>query len=109
MRPEEAGQIFGPSSEPAGAGGSTAAPEVLVKGGGPTAAPEEPAGADGSSTKPEVPVERGGFATAPSEKREMSPSAQEQGAGLNWPRPDELEQESGGSSPKRSFRRTATA
>lgn len=78
MRPVETGQTIGPSSGPVGEGGSTTAPVVLT--------------------------ERGGSAAAPSEVREMSPSTRKQGVGSKRSRPDKLEQESGGSSPKYSYR-----
>ena len=66
MRPEEAGQIVGPSLELAGASGSAVTPEVPVEGGGPTTMPQEPAGVGGSSTTPKVPVE--GVASLPRPK-----------------------------------------
>ena len=75
MRPEEAGQIVGPSKELAGAGGSATAPEVLAEGGDPAAAPQEPAGAGRSSTMPEVLVEGGGFAAMPQEPTRVGGSA----------------------------------
>ena len=103
------GQTIGPSSGPVEAGGSAAAPVVPVEGGGSVAAPHELIGVGGSATALEVLTERGGSATTPSEAREMSPSAREQGASSKRSRPDELEQESGGSSPKCSYNPTAPA
>ena len=127
MRPAEAGQIIGPSLGSVGAGGSAATPEVpaedrwmggggsattpevLMEGSGSAAAPHEPMGVGGPTATPEVPTERGGSAAAPSEIREARPSAQEQGAGSKRSCPDELEQESGGLSPKCSYRPTTLA
>ena len=135
MRLAETGQTIGPSSGPVGADGSTAVLGVLVEGGGSTAAPHKLIGAGGSAAMPgvpvegdgstamphelmgaggfvatlEVPTERGGSTAVPSEIREVRPSAQEQGAGSKRSRLDELEQESGGSSPKRSYHPTAPA
>ena len=63
----------------------------------------------GYAAMPEVLIERGGSTAAPSEVKEMSPFAREQGAGLKWSCPDELELESRGSSPKRSYHPTAPA
>ena len=54
----------------------------------------------GSAAAPEVPAEAGGSAVAPQDLRGGSPSAQEQGTGSKRPRPDEVEQRSGGSPPK---------
>ena len=103
------GQTIGPSSGPVGAGRSAAPPRVSVEGGSSTAAPHELIGAGGSTAVPEVLTERGGSTAVPLETRETSPSAQEQGAGSKQSRPDELEQESGGSSPKRSYHPTVPA
>ena len=61
-------------------------------------------GGGGSAAAPEVLMEGGGSVAAPSETRETSPLAREQGAGSKRSCPDELEQGSGGSSPKRSHR-----
>ena len=85
-----------------GGGGSAAAPEVLMEVCGSVAVPHEMMEAGGSTTSPEALTERGGSATVPSEIREMSPPAQEQGAGSKRSRQDELGQGSGGLSPKRS-------
>ena len=76
----------------------------VLEGSGSPAVPHELRGAGGSATVPEVPTERGGSVAMPSEAREMSPFAQEQGVGSKRSRLDELEQESGGSSPKCSYR-----
>ncbi|XP_066347672.1 uncharacterized protein [Miscanthus floridulus] len=69
--------------------------------------PQEPTGAGGSATAPEVPAEAGGSTVAPQDPSGASPSAQEQGAGSKRPRPDEAEQRSGASPPKRICRPTA--
>ena len=106
VRPAEMGQIVGPSSGPVGAGRSAAASRVPVEGGVSTAAPHELIGAGESAAMPEAPTEGGGSAAVPSKAREMSPSAREQGAGSKRSCPDELEQEFGGSSPKRSYHPT---
>ena len=66
--------------------------------------PQEPIGVGGFATAPEVPVEAGGSTTMPQDPRGASPSAQEQGAGLKRPRPDETEQRSGGLPPKHTYR-----
>ena len=66
-----------------------------------------PMGAGGSAATPEVSTERGGSTAMPSETREASPSAQEQGAGSKRSCPDELGQETRGSSPKHPYRPTA--
>ena len=63
-----------------------------------------PAAAD-----PAVMVERSGSGAVPPVVRETSPPASEQGAGLKRPRPDELGQGPGGSSPKRFRRPKASA
>ena len=63
-----------------------------------------PAAAD-----PMVMVEGSGSGAAPPAVRETSPPASEQGAGSKRPRPDELGQGLGGSSPKRSRRPKASA
>jgi hypothetical protein len=68
--------------------------------------PHEPMGAGGPAAAPEVPTERGGSAATPSKIREVRPSAREQEAGLKRSHLDELEQESRGSSPKRSYHPT---
>ena len=109
MRPKEVGQIVGPSSEPVGVDGSTTAPGVPVEGGGSTVAPHELIGVDRSTTASEVLIERGGSTTIPSEARVMGPSTWEQGTGSKRSSPDELEQESGGSSPKRPYHPTTPA
>ena len=83
-----------------GGDGSAITPEVPMEGGGLVAAPHETTGAGGSAALSETWIERGGSVAAPSETREMSPPAREQGAGSKRSRPDELEQGSGGSSPK---------
>ena len=89
-----------------GGGGSAAAPHEPIEGGGSDAVPHEPMGAGGPAAAPEVPTERGGSAAAPSKIREARPFAREQGVGSKRSRPDELEQESRGSSPKRSYHPT---
>jgi len=63
-----------------------------------------PAAAD-----PAVMVERSGSGAVPPVVRETSPPASEQGAGSKRPRPDELGQGPGGSSPKRFRRPKASA
>ena len=95
------GQTIGPSSGLVAVGGSDATPGVPVE--------DRQMGGGGSTAAPEVPTERGGSTAAPSEARETSPPAREQGAGSKWSRPDELEQETRGSSPKRSYRPTTPA
>ena len=90
-------------------GRSTIAPGVPVEGDGSTAMPHELMGAGGFVATLEVPTERGGSTAVPLETRETSPSAQEQGAGSKQSRPDELEQESRGSSLKHSYHPTAPA
>ena len=82
-------------------------PEVPVKGGGPAAAPQEPVGAGGFVATPEEPMEGGGSVVVPWDAREASPSAREQGAVSKWPRPNEVEQGLGGSSPKHILHPTA--
>jgi len=62
-----------------------------------------PAAAD-----PVVMVERSGSGAVPPAVRETSPPASEQGAGSKRARPDELGQDPGGSSPKRSRRPKAS-
>ena len=122
VRSAKAGRTIGPSSGPVGVGGSVAspgvpaedrwmggggsatAPKVLMEGGGSTATPHELMEAGGSATTPEVSAERDGSVVAPSEIREMSPPAQEQGAGSKRSCPDELGWGFGCSSPKRSRR-----
>ena len=61
-----------------------------------------------TATDPVVMVERSGSGAVPPAVRETSPPASEQGAGSKRPRPDELGQGSGGSSPKRSRRPKAS-
>ena len=90
-----------------GRGKSTAAPKVQLEGGGSAAVPHELMGVGGSVVMPEVSIERDGSVAVPSMIREMSPPAREQGAGSKRSRPDELEQGSGGLSPKRSYCPTA--
>ena len=102
MRSVEGGESAASHGVPAedqwmGEIGSTAAdPEVMVERGGPGAAPHEM-------------MEGSGSGAAPHEVREMSPPALEQGAGLKRSRLHELEQGSGGSSPKRTHRPKATS
>ena len=72
-------------------GSATADPEVMVERGGAGAAPHQM-------------MEGSGSGAVPHEVMEMSHPALEQGAGSKWSRPDELEQESGGLSPKCSRR-----
>ena len=103
------GQNIVPSSGLVGASGSATEPGVPVEGGGSTVMTHELIGAGGYATMLEARTVRGGSATAPLEARGTSPSTQEQGAGSKWSRPDELEQESGGSSPKCSYNPTAPA
>ena len=113
IRSAKTGRTIGLSSEPVGAGGSTAVTEVSAEGGGPTAVPQESAGSGGSATAPEVLVGVGGSSTAPEvpregdgsttvlpSTREASPLAWEQGAGAKRPHPEEAEQGPRGSSPK---------
>ena len=69
--------------------------------------PQESIGAGGSVAVLEMLAEAGGSAVVPQESRGVSPSAQEQGAGLKRPCPDEVEQRSGGSPPKRIWHPTA--
>ena len=75
-------------------GSSDVAPKVPAEVGGSTIVPQEPRGA-GRSTD------------VRQEMSEVSPTAQEQGAGSKRPHSDEAEQGSGGSSPKRICRPTA--
>ena len=109
VRPVETGQTIGLSSGPVGADGSAAAPGVPVERGGSTTAPQELIGAGGSAATPKAPIERGSFTVAPLEAWEMSPSAREQGVGSKRSHLVEWEQESRGSSPKRSYRPTTPA
>ena len=82
------------SGEPAEVGRTVGLPQVSTWAGG-------------SAAPPDLSAEAGGTTTAPQESRGVSPSAQEQGAGLKRPCPDEVEQRSGGSHPKRICRPTA--
>ena len=79
-------------------------PQELAGVGGSAAAPQEPAGVGRSAAAPEVPREGSGSATVPQDAREASPSAREQGADSKWSCPDEVEQGTRGSSPKRLHR-----
>ena len=89
LRPvEEAGQTIGPYLAPSEVGGSVAAPQELAEAGGSAAAPE-------------VLREGGGSAAVPLDTREASPPARELGMGSKWCRPNEGEQGTRGSSPKR--------
>ena len=89
-------------SELVEAGESTASHGILgedrwMEEGGPAAA------------DPVVMVERSGSGAVPPAVGETSPPASEQGAGSKRPRPDELGQGPGGSSPKRFRRPKASA
>ena len=124
MRSAKVGRTSSPSSGPAGAGESTASrgvpvedrwvgggepattPEVLMEGSNYVVVPHEMMEAGGVAALPKALTERGGSIAAPSEIREASPPAREQGAGSKWSRPYKLEQETRGSSPKRSYRPT---
>ena len=75
--------------------------------GGPIAVPQEPVGEGGSTAAPEVPREGIGSTVVPPDMRGASPSGREQGTGSKWSRPDEVEQGTRGSSPKRLHRPTA--
>ena len=98
----EAGESAASHGVPAGdrweeEGGPAAAdPEVMVEGSGSGAAPHET-------------VEGSGSGAVPPAVGETSPPASEQGAGSKRPRPDELGQGPGGSSPKRFRRPKASA
>ena len=77
-----------------GEGGlAVADPEAIVEGGGSGAVP-------GSDAAPREAMEGSSSGAAPLEARETSPPMSEQGGGLKRSRPPELEQGSGGSSPK---------
>ena len=75
----------------------------LVEVGRTVGLPQE-SGASGSAIAPKMSMGVGGFAVVPQESRGVSPSTQEQGAGSKRPRPDEVDQRSGGSPPKRICR-----
>ena len=64
---------------------------------------------ESAATDPAVMVEGSGSGAVPPVVRETSPPASEQGAGSKRPRPDELGQGPGGSSPKRFRRPKASA
>ena len=74
-------------------GSSTITPEVPAEVGGSALVPQEPRGARHCANVPQEPLG-------------VSPSAYEQGVGSKWPRSDEVEQGSGGSSPKHIYRLT---
>ena len=88
--------------------GSGAVPHETVEGSGSGAAPHEVIEESGSGAAPHETMEGSGFGAAPHETREMSPPASEQGAGWKRSRPHELEQGSGGSSPKHTRRPKAS-
>ena len=85
-------------------GGSVALPHELTEGGGSVAVPHEPMEGGGSVTVPHEPMEGSGPIAAPSETRETSLPTSEQGSGSKRSHPHELEQGSGGLSPKHTRR-----
>ena len=63
----------------------------LVEAGCTVGLPQTSTGAGSYAAVPEMSVEMGSSTITPQESRGASPSAQEQGAGLKWPRPNEVE------------------